>query len=183
MNNTKQPPMPKTATMPMPAKLVPQSGPGPDAYGQRGHNSFLAPLHDEAGRVVQNIIDMQTEIAVLRKERMEWERRALLAEGKVEQMKQEFADAKDDYNRDVELLKGSNIENVARVTRELDYFKGRDAVVQTKLAIGAQHFIDCITAIDKDKKEQETKVLAGMHDELSKAIDDANLALPEVETK
>jgi hypothetical protein len=169
--NSKQQALPKTATVPMPPRV---QGPGPDVYGQRGHNSFLSPIHEDVGRAMQNVIDLQTEVARLRKENQEWERRALLAEGKVEQMKLEIADTKDDFNKDVAILKGRHVDEVARVTRDLDYFKGRDAVVQTKLAIGAQHFIDCIDAVAKDRKDTENKVLSGMEAEMTKAIDESN---------
>jgi hypothetical protein len=172
MNNAKQPPMPKTATMPMPARPVPQPGPGPEAYAPRGHNSFLTQaMHEDVGRVMQNIIDLQTEVAQLRKANQEWERRALLAEGKVEQLKQEMADHKEDVERDTTRLKGRHADEIATVQRELDYYKNRDAVVQTKLSIGAQHFLDCISAIDKDRKDQENAVMKTLEGEISKAIE------------
>ena len=173
--NTKQPPMPKVATMPMPQKPIPANGPAADAYGQRGHNSFLtSAMHEDVGRVMQNIIDLQTEVAALRKSNMEWERRALLAEGKVTELRQEIADLKDDFSRDAANIKARNIDDVARVQRELDYFKARDATVQTKLSIGAQHFLDCIAFVEKDRKDQEQKILTGLNAELTSVIDDAN---------
>jgi hypothetical protein len=162
-----QPPLPKTATMPMPTKPVPER-----AYNmpERGHNSFLtSAMHEDVGRVMQNIIDLQTEVAQLRKERQEWERRALLAEGKVEQLKQEIADTRDDHYKDVAQLKAISAEDIARVQHQLDYYKSRDAIVQTKLNIGAQHFLDCISAVEKDRKDQENKVLSAMEAELTEA--------------
>ena len=158
-------PMPKVVNVPKPAN-------GPEAYAPRGHNSFLtSAMHEDVGRVMQNIIDLQTEVAQLRKERQEWERRALLAEGKVTELKQDMMDARDEFYKDVAALKAIKPRTFRRVQRELDYFKSRDAVVQTKLAIGAQHFLDCISAIDKDKKEQEQKILSGMQEELGKMLE------------
>jgi hypothetical protein len=181
MSNGKQPPMPKTATVPMPPKPMPSNGPSPDAYGQRGHNSFLtSAMHEDVGRVMQNIIDLQTEVAQLRKSNQEWERRALLAEGKVEQLRQEIVDLKDDFSRDAAVLKANQLDDIARVQRELDYFKARDATVQTKLHIGAQHFLDCIAAVEKDRKEQENKILSGLDAEISKHVDETfKSAAPE----
>ena len=186
MSNGKQQ-LPKTATMPLPAKPIPANGPGPDAYGKReynlpdrGHNSFLtSAMHEDVGRVMQNIIDLQTEVAQLRKSNLEWERRALLAEGKVTELRQEIADMKDDFSRDAAHLKSRNIDDIARVQRELDYFKARDATVQTKLSIGAQHFLDCIAFVEKDRKEQENKILSGLDAEISKHMDDTNKEIVE----
>lgn len=176
--NSRQPALPKTATMPMPPPPRPQSG--PEAYAPRGHNSFLAQaMHEDVGRVMQNIIDLQAEVAALRKSNQEWERRALLAEGKVEQLRGEIGEIKDDFNKDVEILKKRHDEEIFHVQRELDHFKQRDAVVQTKLAIGAQHFLDCISAIDKEAKERDTKILTNIDAELTKVIDEANKNEPE----
>jgi hypothetical protein len=169
MTNGKQQ-LPKTANVPLPQKSLPANGPGPDAYApQRGHNSFLtSAMHEDVGRVMQNIIDLQTEVTALRKQNMEWERRALLAEGKVEELRQEIADMKEDFSRDAAGQKARNIDDIARVQRELDYFKARDATVQTKLSIGAQHFLDCIAFVEKDRKDQEQKILSGLDAEISK---------------
>jgi hypothetical protein len=174
MNNAKQP-MPKTANVPLPPKAGAPAGPGPEAFApQRGHNSFLvSAMHEDVGRVMQSIIDLQTEVAMLRKANQEWERRALLAEGKVEQLKQEILDFKEDSDNDIARLKVRHGEEMGVVQRELDYFKNRDAVVQTKLSIGAQHFLDCISAIDKDRKDQENKALIGLEAEIGKVIDGA----------
>jgi hypothetical protein len=173
MNNAKQP-MPKTANVPLP----PRPAQGPEAYAPRGHNSFLMQaMHEDVGRVMQDIIDLQTEVAQLRKSNMEWERRALLAEGKVEQIKQEVVDLKEDFAKDMATMKGRHIDEVAVVQRELDYFKNRDAVVQTKLHIGANHFLECIQAVEKDRKDHENKLMRTLEGEISKTVED--LALPE----
>lgn len=167
--NSKQPQtLPKTATMPLVSKPIPEPA-------SRGHNSFLtSAMHEDVGRVMQNIIDLQTEVTQLRKERQEWERRALLAEGKVNELKQDVAAARDEFYKDMATLKAINAEDIARVQRELDYFKSRDATVQTKLHIGAQHFLDCISAVEKDRKEQEQKILAGLDSEITKHMNEAN---------
>ena len=74
------------------------------------------------------------------------------------------------------MLKARNIEDIARVQRELDYYKARDATVQTKLSIGAQHFLDCIAFVEKDRKDQESKILSGLDAEITKHMDDTNKA-------
>lgn len=163
--NTKRE-LPKTATVPMPtARAANNTIPGPDAYGQRGHNSFLSPIHEDVGRAMQNVIDLQTEVATLRHERQEWERRALLAEGKVQQLNVDMADLKEDNAKDIARTKLLHGDAIAHLQKELDYFKNRDAVVQTKLTIGAKHFLDCIQAIEH---QDEIKVLSGVEEELTK---------------
>jgi chromosome segregation ATPase len=169
MNNAKQPPLPKTANMPPPRPET-----GPEAFAPRGHNTFLTQaMHEDVGRVMQNIIDLQTEVAQLRKKNQEWERRALLAEGKVEQLKQEMTDLKDDFAKDLATAKDHHVEELAGVQKQLDYYKNRDAVVQTKLHIGAQHFLDCIQAVEKERKDLEQTVMVGMEAEISKMLADA----------
>ena len=161
MNNRRE--LPKTATIPMPARQANNSGPGPEAYAPRGHNSFLAPMHEDVGRAMQNVIDLQNEVLQLRQERQEWERRALLAEGKVQQLNQDIADLREDNAKETARRTALHEAAIAHVQKELDHFKQRDAVVQTKLAIGAQHFLECMKAIEQ---QDEVKILAGMEEEL-----------------
>jgi hypothetical protein len=164
MNNRRE--LPKTATIPMPRPSpANNSSPGPEAYAPRGHNSFLAPMHEDVGRAMQNVIDLQNEVLQLRQERQEWERRALLAEGKVQQLGEDIIDLKEDSAKEISRMKLLHGDAIAHIQKELDYFKNRDAVVQTKLTIGAKHFLDCIQAIE----DQDTvKVLSGVEEELTK---------------
>jgi chromosome segregation ATPase len=168
MNNKVE--LPKTATVPMPKNPRPSnSGPGPEAYAPRGHNSFLTQaMHEDVGRVMQNIIDLQAEVSQLREQRQEWERRALLAEGKVKQLNQDIVDLKEENARENTALRTMQLEAMAHIQKELDHYKTRDAVVQTKLAIGAQHFLDCMKEIEHQDK---VKVLSGMEEELTKFTD------------
>jgi len=150
----------------MPPVRASNSGPGPEAYAPRGHNSFLTQaMHEDVGRVMQNIIDLQTEVTSLREQRQEWERRALLAEGKVKQLTSDIVEIKEVNAVETRHMKAQHDEAVAAVQKELDHFKQRDAVVQTKLTIGAKHFLDCIQAIEH---QDEVKLLSGMEEELSK---------------
>jgi hypothetical protein len=165
MNNRRE--LPKTATIPMPARPANNSGSGPEAYAPRGHNSFLAPMHEDVGRAMQNVIDLQNEVLQLRQERQEWERRALLAEGKVQQLNQDIADMRGDNAKETARRTALHEAAIAHVQKELDHFKQRDAVVQTKLAIGAQHFLECMKAIEQ---QDEVKILSGMEEELIKSI-------------
>jgi hypothetical protein len=159
-------PLPPTATVPLP----PRPANGPEAYAPRGHNSFLAPMHEDVGRVMQNIIDLQTDVMRLRKENQEWERRALLAEGKVFELKQEIQDIKDINNKETLQLKGRHNDELAVMQKDLDFYKTRDAVVQTKLSIGAKHFLDCIQAVDEKTKQHEGQVLQAVEHEVSRIM-------------
>lgn len=168
--NPKQP----QPRMPTPPPNPRPSINGPEAYAT-GHNSFLAQaMHEDVGRVMQNVIDLQTEVSQLRKQNMEWERRALLAEGKVTQLIQDIEDLKEDFNKDIDIHKERHQQEVHRVTKELDYFKNRDAIVQTKLHIGANHFLECIQAIDKDRKDNENQALEAVQGEISKLLEETN---------
>lgn len=148
---------------------------GPEAYAPVGHNSFLTQaMHEDVGRVMQNIIDLQTEVSQLRKQNMEWERRALLAEGKVTQLIQEIEDQKEDFNKEIDLQNNRHALAIRVVQKELDYFKNRDAVVQTKLTIGAKHFLDCIQAIDDTTKQHETSALTAVEAEINNLLEETN---------
>lgn len=169
--NTKQPRMPTPPPNPRAAPIN-----GPEAYApSTGHNSFLTQaMHEDVGRVMQNIIDLQTEVSQLRKQNMEWERRALLAEGKVTALIQEIEDQKEDFNKEIDLQSNRHRLAIQIITKELDYFKNRDAVVQTKLTIGAKHFLDCIQAIDDDAKHHETEALTAVEDEINKLLEETD---------
>ena len=163
--NTKRE-LPKTVTVPMPPVRASNSSSGPEAYAPRGHNSFLTQaMHEDVGRVMQNIIDLQTEVTSLREQRQEWERRALLAEGKVKQLTQDIMDIKDSNLMEAASTKTIHEDAMARVQKDLDHYKHRDTVVQTKLHIGAQHFLDCMKEIEH---QDGVKVLSGMEEELTK---------------
>lgn len=131
-------------------------------------------MHEDVGRVMQNIIDLQTEVSQLRKQNMEWERRALLAEGKVTQLIQEIEDQKEDFNKEIDLQNNRHALAIRVVQKELDYFKNRDAVVQTKLTIGAKHFLDCIQAIDDTTKQHETSALTAVEAEINNLLEETN---------
>lgn len=149
---------------------------GPEAYApSTGHNSFLTQaMHEDVGRVMQNIIDLQTEVAQLRKQNMEWERRALLAEGKVNELIQTIEDLREDFVKETDLHKSRHLQELHTVQKELDYFKNRDAVVQTKLTIGAKHFLDCIQAIDDTTKQHETSALTAVETEINNLLEETN---------
>jgi hypothetical protein len=175
MNSKRE--LPKTVNVPMPPARSANNSGGPEAYAPRGHNSFLTQaMHEDVGRVMQNIIDLQTEVTMLREQRMEWERRALLAEGKVKQLGEDILETRLDTAKETARVQGIHEAAMAHVQKELDYFKNRDAVVQTKLTIGAKHFLDCIQAIEQ---QEEVKVLSGMEEELTKYAADKDSKLSE----
>ena len=147
----------------MPAKPTPE----------RGHNSFLtSAMHEDVGRVdAESIIDLADRgRAAPQGDGKDGSAEPCWPRARSTELKQDIADAKDEFYKDIAHSRPSPPRISRGCSVELDYLQGPGRHCETKLNIGAQHFLD-YSAVEKDRKEQENKVLTAMEAELAVSTD------------